>query len=298
MAGRRSCSALASFWLLTVFTAAPRADAKHQLSLLSGRARAAANATVMEHLDSGVVPVEQTIEESMKQAQDAAKQAWALSHKVDEEVKKLLKNQNGLDGEIATAKAAAETAKKKDEKATALFYKTRTKAVKAALFAARAYYDEVKRAGANADKKRKEMLTAAAHAAELNAAKAASSAAMPYHAQLLRGQKIVVDYLRRAQALGAASINLKKEGFKLSQHAEAYQQNNQLAEASQIMMQAHSLMSQGEAYASQAAQLESTAHEINGALPALQMAGQAAAESAAMSANPLTKDYLSEHYPY
>merc|ERR1719238_2536543 len=210
----------------------------------------------------------------------------------------VLKAGNSVSAEVASAKSAADTAKKEDEKATALYYKTRTSAIQAAVFAARAYYDEVRKAGAAADAARKAALKKAAEQAEVKAAKAAAAAAMPYHAQLLRGQKVAVDYMKKAQALAAAGVSLKKEGFKLAQSAEAYQQNAQLAEASQISMQAKSLMSQGNGMEAQAAKLHAAASAINGALPALQMAGQAAADSAAMTANPLTKDYLTPYHPY
>mmetsp|Transcript_38345 Transcript_38345/g.61474 ORF Transcript_38345/g.61474 Transcript_38345/m.61474 type:complete len:321 (-) Transcript_38345:92-1054(-) len=254
--------------------------------------------TGAEQQRESTIPVDQTIDDSLKKATKAAEQAWALSKQVEVKAGEVLAAGNSVAAEIALAKSAAETAKKEDEKATALFYKTRTSAIQAAVFAARAYYDQVRAAGAAADARKEQELKQAADQAEVNAAKAAAAAAMPYHAQLLRGQKVVVDYMRKAQALAAAAVNLKKEGFKLAQSAEAYQQNAQLAEASQIMMQAHSLMSQGEAYEAQAAKLSSTANDLNGALPALQMAGQAAAESAAMTANPLTKDYLSPYHPY
>lgn len=239
----------------------------------------------------------QSIDASLKKATSAAEQAWALSKRVDREVNHILKVGNSVSAEIALAKSAADTAKKEDEKATNLFYKTRSSAIQAAVFAARAYYDEVRAAGAKADAERKAALKKAAEQAEVNAANAAASAAMPYHQQLLRGQKVVVDYMRKAQALAAAGVSLKKEGFNLAHMAEMYQQNAQLTQASQTMMQAHSVLKQGEDYEAQAAKLHATASEINGALPALQMAGQAAADSAAMAANPLTKDYLSPFHP-
>jgi len=239
-----------------------------------------------------------TIDASLKKATVAAQQAWAMSKLVDTEATKILKAGNSVAAEIALAKTAADTAKKEDEKATALYYKTRTSAIQAAVFAARAYYEDVKKAGALADKARIAALKKASEAAEVNAAKAGAAAAMPYHAQLLRGQQVVVDYMKKAQALAAAGVSLKKEGFKLAQSAEMYQQNAQLAEASQIMMQATSIMKQGQSYEAQAAKLHEAASAINGGLPALQMAGQAAAESAAMAANPLTKDYLTEFHPY
>lgn len=247
---------------------------------------------------AGVMPVAQTIDDSLKKAKTASEQAWALSKQVEMEATRILKAGNSVGAEIALAKSAAETAKKQDEKATALYYKTRTAAIQAAVFAARAYYDEVKQGGAKIDAERKKALAKAAEEAEVKAAKAAAGAAMPYHAQLLRGQKVVEEYMRKAQALAAAGVSLKKEGYTLSQQAEAYQQNAQLAEASQILMQATSLMKQGEADEAQAAKLHAAASDINGALPALQMAGQAAAESAAMIANPLTKDYLTQYHPY
>jgi len=245
----------------------------------------------------GIPTAGQSIDDSLKKATEAAVQAWAMSKRVDMEVTKILKVGNSVSAEIALAKSAAETAKKEDEKATALFYKTRSSAFQAAVFAARAYYDEVRKAGAKADAERKAALAKAAEQAEVNAANAAAGAAMPYHQQLLRGQKVVVDYMKKAQALAAAGVALKKQGWNLAKNAEMYQMNAQLTQASQVMMQAHSLMSQGEGYEAQAAKLHATAVEINGALPALQIAGQAAADSAAMAANPLTKDYLSPYHP-
>merc|ERR1719359_2024949 len=239
-----------------------------------------------------------SIDDSLKKATEAAEQAWALSARVDKEATRILKAGNSVSAEIALAKSAAETAKKQDEKATALYYKTRTSAIQAAVFAARAYYEDVKQAGAKADEERKKALAKAAEQAEVKAASAAAAAAMPYHAQLLRGQKVVVAYMRKAQALAAAGVSLKKEGFKLGQLAERYQQNAQLGEASQTLMQATSLMKQGEGMEATAAKLHAAASEINGALPTLQMAGQAAAEAAAMGANPLTKDYLEPFHPY
>jgi hypothetical protein len=282
-----------------------RASAVGSLWLLTALAVRASVATLLhagaKHRRTGVVQddrVPQTIDESLKKASAAAEQAWALSKQVDLEATRILKAGNSVGAEIALAKSAADTAKKQDEKATALYYKTRTAAIQAAVFAARAYYDEVKKAGADADAARKKALAKAAEQAEVNAAKAAAAASMPYHAQLLRGQKVVVAYMRKAQALAAAGVSLKKEGFKLSQQAERFQQNAQLGEASQILMQATSLMKQGEGMEAAAAKLHAAASDINGALPALQMAGQAAAEAAAMGANPLTKDYLTEYHPY
>lgn len=256
------------------------------------------SASLRGFAQSDPLPITASIDESLKKATAAAQQAQALSKQVEVQAKDILKAGGSVAAEVGLAKTAAMTAKKEDEKATALFYKARTSAIQAAVFAARAYYDQVKAAGADADAKRKEQLAKAANEAETKAAKAAAAAAMPYHAQLLRGQKVVVEYMRKAQALAAAGVNLKKQGFKLAQSAEAYQQNAQLSEASQIMMQAHSLMSQGEAYTAQAEKLNAAANEINGALPALQTAGQSAAESAAMTANPLTKDYLTPYHPY
>lgn len=273
-----------SFWLLAALAVHPSIA-----TLLSAGA---------EHRRAGIIPVGQSVDDSLKKATTAAEQAWALEKSLGKEAAKIMKAGGSVAAEIAQAKAAAATAKKDDEAATNLYYKTRTSAIQAAVFAARAYYDDVRQAGATSDAARKVALATAAEQAEVNAAKAASSAAMPYHAQLLRGQKVVVDYMRKAQALAAAGVSLKKEGLKLSQSAEAYQQNAQLAEASQIIIQATSLMKQGEAYEGQAGKLYSAASEINGALPALQMAGQAAAESAAMTANPLTKDYLTPYHPY
>jgi len=273
-----------------------------RLSLLAALAVHTSSAVTLlalgaERRQASDVPVGQSIDDSLKKSTLAAQQAWALSRRVDVEATKILKQGNLISAEIALAKTAANTAKEEDEKATTLFYKTRTSAFQAAVFAARAYYDEVRAAGAKAEAERKKALARAAEQAEVNAANAAAAAAMPYHQQLLRGQKVVVDYMKKAQALAAAGVSLKKEGYKLAQNAEMYNLNAQLPEANQVMMQAHQVMKKGMDYEAQAAKLHATASEINGALPALQMAGQAAAESAAMAANPLTKDYLTPFHP-
>merc|ERR1719491_584760 len=212
----RLIAALAAARAFSAFAAAaPASGRPAKLSLLGAGAK---------HRKEAVIPVAQSIDDSLKKATSAAEQAWALSKAVDKEATTILKAGGSVAAEIALAKGAAAIAKKEDAKATALFYKTRTSAIQAAVFAARAYYDEVKAAGAQADALRKAMLAQAAEKAETNAAKAAASAAMPYHAQLLRGQKVAVDYLKKAQALAAAGVHLKKESFKLSLSAEAYQQ--------------------------------------------------------------------------
>merc|ERR1719330_2058881 len=123
-------------------------------------------------------------------------------------------------------------------------------------------------------------------AAEENAGRSAAQAAMPYHGNLLRLQSVAVLYERRAQAMAAASNNLRGEGAKLAPSANQYQAVGQTVEARQILVQAHSLVDQSERLTEQATQLQATAQELYNDIPMYQQAEQAAAENAAAAANP------------
>lgn len=238
------------------------------------------------------------IEASLTKATDAAKAAWAISKEVQDSSDAILKSGNTISAQVALAKSAAETAKEEDEKATKLFYDTRASAIQAAVFASREYYEKIKAEAANASKDMKQTLKKAADEAEVRAAHAAGLAAMPYHQQLLRGQKVIVDYERKAQALAAASNNLKAESTKLAFSASQYQMIGQGIRARQMMMQAHQLFEESENMKKEAIRLNEEAAKLNGGLPAYQQAVQAAATAAAARANPAATDALEPFYPY
>lgn len=238
------------------------------------------------------------IDASLLKATEAAKQAWAISKQVQDSSDEILKSGNTIGAQIELAKSAAETAKEEDEKATKLFYQTRASAVEAAVFASREYYEKIKAEASKASEHMKDTLKKEAAAAEVRAAHAAGLAAMPYQEQLLRGQKVIVDYQRKAQALAAASNNLQAESSKLAFSASQYQMLGQGVRARQMMMQAHSLLDESENMRKEAVRLSEAATQINGALPAYQLAEQAAVASAAANANPRTTDVLERLYPY
>mmetsp|Transcript_75173 Transcript_75173/g.141797 ORF Transcript_75173/g.141797 Transcript_75173/m.141797 type:complete len:330 (+) Transcript_75173:85-1074(+) len=238
------------------------------------------------------------IDASLVKATDAAKAAWAISKQVEDSSEEILKSGNTIGAQVELAKSAAETAKEEDEKATKLFYKTRASAIQAAVFASREYYEKIKAEASTASKNMKQTLKKAAAEAEVKAAHAAGLAAMPYQEQLLRGQKVIVDYQRKAQALAVASNNLKAESSKLAFSASQYQMIGQGIRARQMMMQAHSLFDESENMRKEALRLNEVATKLYGGLPAYQQAEQAAATSAATSANPATSDLLEPFYPY
>lgn len=243
-------------------------------------------------------PAETEIDASLAKATDAAKVAWLISKQVSDSSQAVLKSGNTITAQIELAKSAAETAKEEDEKATKLFYKTRNKAVEAAVFASREYYEQIKKEASKAAENIDDELKKAAAEAEVKAAKAASAAAMPYQEQLLRGQKVIVDYQKKAQALAAASNNLKTESSKLAFSASQYQMLGQVVRARQMMMQAHSLFDEGEGMKNEALKLNEAAQQIHSALPAYQLAEQAAATAAAAGANPLSSDMMEQFTPY
>jgi len=244
-----------------------------------------------------VRPEAQNMDVLLAKATSAAKQAWAYSKEVQAQSDLVLANTPDIKAEASLAKLAAQTAMEQDKKVTEMFFATRTEAVKAAMFASRDYYEKVKMAAARANKENLEKLKAESTAAEVRAARAAEVAAMPYHEDFLRGQKVIVDYQRRAQALAAASNNVKQEGANLVFSAQRYQAAGQVVQANQLMMQAHSLVAQGVDMQKEAERLHGAALEVSAALPAYQQAEAAAAASAAAAANPLSLD-TSQFHPY
>lgn len=188
--------------------------------------------------------------------------------------------------QAGTAAGALESVKTLNDEAKAIMEETKAEARKAANEAALEYLAEVKKESAEKAKEAVKNREALAKAAEERAAKAAADAARPYHEFLLRGQKIIADYMTRAQELAAASNSLRGEGMKLAASANQYQFMGQTVQANQLMMHAHSLFQQGDAMKAEAEKLQGTATEVNAALPAYQLASQAAAASAEEEANP------------
>jgi len=189
-------------------------------------------------------------------------------------------------GEASRAKVAATTAKDALAESKAIVAATTAEANAAALTAAKEYLLEVKHHAADEAKKAAALKAKQESDAETKAAMAAAKAAEPYHQQLIRAQKIVVEYQTRAQELAAASNNLKAQAMSLSGSAEHYQLMGQTIQARQILMQAQQLMLQAETMKGEAVRLHNTALEVNGGVPAYQLAAMAAANSAAEAANP------------
>lgn len=226
--------------------------------------------------------------DALSRATWAAKTAWALVKDLEKRSEANTDYVPLIEEEIARAEEAARRAKEEDEKLTELLNQTRESAGQAALEAAEDFYMSVKEAGARAIAEAAEQHRAAAERAEVKAAKEAATAAMPYHAMLMRGQKAVMDYQHRAQALATASNILKSEGQKLAASANQYQATGYAAQASQIMATARAVVNQAGTMTQEAERLHATASKVNEALPYYQMAERSAADSAAAAANALT----------
>jgi len=228
----------------------------------------------------------QLIDRATALADKAAEIAWVAEAQAAKVVKGNVKYLPLAKAEIAVAKTAEKAAAKQEKKATALLKEARKEARAAAMQAAAGFLAEVKRAGASGAAEEGAARRSMADQAEVSAARAASSAAMPYHAMLLRGQKVVEDYTKQAQAMAAAGSNLRAEGMTLASHAEQYQMVGQTAKAGQMMVTAHSLLNQGNMMTKQAENLSAEAKEVQEALPLYQQAEEAAFQSAAQTANP------------
>lgn len=224
-------------------------------------------------------------EAAVAAATAAAKEAWVAEAKVKELAAANAKYVPMVEAQIETAKAAAKAAAESDAEAAKLLEETRGKARAAALEAAQAYFAEVKAASSAATKQAFAMQKGSDANVKAAATKAAAEAGRPYHAALLRGQKVVVDYTQHYQALGAAGIRLQAEAVTLANSAEQYQMMGQAAQAQQIMMTAHTLLSQGEAMRKEAEQLRASAEELQESLPLYQQAERAAVANAAQEAS-------------
>lgn len=237
-------------------------------------------------------------EDAAAGAEAAARRAWVVEASAKKVAQGNLKFVPLVKAEIAMAKSAADTAAEKDRQATKLYDKTQASTRQAAMRAAHEYLAEVREAAAEATVQAGDGRQAAEEAAEVAAGRAAAQAALPYHANLLRLQRLTVDYEQHAQAMAAASNNLKGESSKLAAAAQQYQSMGQTVQATQMMVTAHSLLSQGERLKKEAKKLDGTARELYDALPFYQQAEQAAAENAAAAANPAILTPGSSLLPY
>mmetsp|Transcript_105193 Transcript_105193/g.302501 ORF Transcript_105193/g.302501 Transcript_105193/m.302501 type:complete len:287 (+) Transcript_105193:96-956(+) len=223
-----------------------------------------------------------------KQAQDAAalasaaaREAWAAAGEVKAAAEANMKYIPMAQAQVDMAKVAAETAAEKDKELTVYLEEVRAQVDNSALQAATSYMARVKAEVESHKAKAAEYLMARNKGEDDAVAKTAAEAAKPYNAMLLRGQKVSFDYAKRAQELAAASNHLRVEGMNLARSADAYQQAGQGAQANQIMVTAHNLMTQGLAMQREAVRLQKSAQEIRNALPIWQQAEQAAVMSAA-----------------
>lgn len=216
----------------------------------------------------------------------AARQAWMFKAQVEKVANENLKFVPLVEAEIAMARAAAETAKEKDDEATKLYEETRETTKEAAMKAAHDYFAKVQAAAAEGTVKSGQNEEVMRSAAEEAAGRSAARAAMPYHGNLLRLQRVVTSYEQHARAMALASNNLKGEAARLASSANQYQAAGQTLKANQMMMQVQSLFEQGERLKQQAEKLDGTARELYKAMPLYQQAEQAAVANAAAAANP------------
>jgi len=215
-----------------------------------------------------------------------AKQAWTWETQVKAATEANMKYIPLAQAQVDMAKTAAQTAAEQDKAVTVYLQEVRAQADNGAIQAAMSFMSRVK-AALESEKALAASNTASnTREAEVRAAKAAVDAAKPYHAMLLRGQKVVYDYFKRAQELASASNHLRAEGMRLAGSAEAYQQNRQPAEANEIILTAHNMMVQAQTMKNEALRLEESAQEINNVLPLWQQAEQAAVAYGAEEANP------------
>lgn len=262
-----------------MLTAAPTAGVGAGASLLSGRRSAG----------DGLLP---GVDAALAKATAAAKLAWKLEEGVKSESEANQKYAPLMKAEVAVAKTAAEAAGEADDKATALLAETRAGVNKAAMAAAEAYYEEVRKAGADATAAASPPAPAPAPASVPAGAAggaraadaAAEAAAKPYRALLLRGEQAVADYQHRAEALAIKSSNLQGQALAFAGTAKQYQAAGQTAEAKKAMITARLLLEQGKQLRSEAEQLHATAVVFNSGLPVYHLAEQAAADAAVVEA--------------
>mmetsp|Transcript_57653 Transcript_57653/g.165336 ORF Transcript_57653/g.165336 Transcript_57653/m.165336 type:complete len:279 (-) Transcript_57653:81-917(-) len=215
----------------------------------------------------------------------AAKKAWAAEAKVKQFAAANAKYVPLVEAEVDVAKAAAEAAAESEQKANQILADTRAAAKDAAIAAAMDYFAQVKAAGSEATNAALSVQAAGSEGVKVEASRAAATAAKPYNAMLLRGQRVVYDYVTHSQALAAAGNHLQAEAMTLASSAEQYQMIGQVAQANQIMMTAHSLLSQGDRMRKEALDLRRKVADVQAALPLYQQAEQAAVASAAQQAS-------------
>lgn len=215
--------------------------------------------------------------DNVDKAKEASKKSWGFAKAVQAASKDSLDLATKVKAAAEAAKVAAEKAKAEDTKMGELYNQEKANLFKAAKDAALEYFQEVKKAGAdNASASMVAADTTAPQEAQVAIAKAAIEAALPFNAERLRGQKRILDYQRKAQALYAAGNNLQIEGSRLAPNAEQYQVVGEMGKASQIIMTAKALMEQGANMKRAAETFHATADQLNKALPSYVAAEKAA----------------------
>jgi len=213
---------------------------------------------------------------NVERAKEASEKSWGFAKAVETASAESAELATKVKEQAELAKAAAEKAKAEDTKMSEFYNETKKSYFQAAKDAALAYFAEVKTAGAGNASASMVVDTVSPQAAQVAVAKAAISAAMPFNAERLRGQKRIVEYQQKAQALYAAGNRLQIEGSRLGPSAEAFQAVGQGNQASQIIMTAKALMEEGANMKRAAETFHATASQINKELPSYVQAEKAA----------------------
>lgn len=239
------------------------------------------------------------LDSALVTATEAAKQAWAAAKAVEALEKVNAKYVPQIEAAIATAEAAAATAKEQDDAATVLLVETRAGTQAAALQAAQAYLMEVKQAsqrmgsssggGPGPGPAPSPMMASSAGEGPgpvEAAAVAAARAAAPYNAALLRGREAVMDYKGRAEALETAAEKLFQQGAKYLDDARMQEVSGMSLPAERMKLRANELAQKGEKMEQEADQLRATSLNTSAVFPAYRMAAQAAVNAAAQGVEP------------
>mmetsp|Transcript_46287 Transcript_46287/g.107676 ORF Transcript_46287/g.107676 Transcript_46287/m.107676 type:complete len:307 (+) Transcript_46287:64-984(+) len=212
--------------------------------------------------------------------------AWQAIQEVQHEVDAGKAVLPFIKAQLATAKAAAQTAAEMDMQATQLHNSWLTEAIRASKASAHEFLQSIKQESAAESAKAQEQL-AQATAQRSNLRRSLQPPfpeATPYSEHLKDAPNVAADWQMRAQALAAASLTTQQDAFTLASSANKFQQANETQEARRLMIQAHSLFNQSAEMRTQAQTLQFKAQEIIDGLPAYKLAEQAANTRAAYDA--------------
>jgi len=214
----------------------------------------------------------------------ASQAAWQAIQEVQKEVDAGTAVMPRVRAQLATAKAAAQTAAEMDMQATQLHDSWVSEAVSVSKSQAHTFLQSIRQEAAAESKKAQEELAQNAAVQRSNLRKSLQPPfpeAAPYTQHLQEAPKIAADWQMRAQALAAASLTTQQDAFTLAGSADKFQQANETKEAERLMIKARSLFNQGAEMRQQAVTLQSKAQEIVDGLPAYKLAEQAANTRAA-----------------